>query len=196
MGAHRLVFDTERLRGRAQRISRHQAKHDARLRRRQPEPVLEQCRLRHSRFLPWVNRATIRRSLGANSRGARCNVQRIGCHRTDGPRSIRLRTVCGRGFARGSARDVIVLPAATTITDIDGLEGYPGPGLERWHARSQVPPRQVTDWLQSRRQDPVSKMDKFLADASAKRACIRMTCSRPVTLTLSVMQYFVPRRVT
>lgn len=39
-------------------------------------------------------------------------------------------------------------------------------------------------------------MDKFLADASHKRACIFMTCSRPVTLTFSVMQYFLPRRVT
>src|SRR5262249_45063883 len=59
-----------------------------------------------------------------------------------------------------------------------------------------VPPLQVTDWLQSRRQEAMSKMDKFLADVSHKRACIFMTCSRPVTLTFSVMQYLVPRRAT
>ena len=39
-------------------------------------------------------------------------------------------------------------------------------------------------------------MDKFLADASHRRTCIFMTCSKPVTLTFSVMQYFLPRRVT
>ena len=76
------------------------------------------------------------------------------------------------------------------MTYIDGLEDLPVPdssGLAR-----PVPPLQVTDWLQSRRQEAVSKMDKFLADASHRRTCIFMTCSKPVTLTFSVMQYFLP----
>ena len=38
---------------------------------------------------------------------------------------------------------------------------------------------QVTDWLQSQHRDRVSKMDKFFTDASHKRACILITCSRP-----------------
>src|SRR5262245_9740000 len=72
----------------------------------------------------------------------------------------------------------------------------PPPVPARAEPARPSPPLQVTDWLQLRRQEAVSKMDKFLTDASHRRACILMTCSTPVTLTFSVMQYLVPRRVT
>ena len=79
--------------------------------------------------------------------------------------------------------------AATTMADIGRPKRFPGP-----HS-TQVPTQQVTGWLQSKRQDRVSKMDNFFTDVSHKRACILITCSRPDKLTLSVIQYFVPRRV-
>src|SRR5262245_46368623 len=194
MGAYRLVLDAERFRGRAQRISRHQAMHDARLRRRQPEPVLEECRLRHSRFLHGVG--PVHPSVAGPDRAVAengCDVQRayawgrvqFGSQRHAG------------GAAHPRARIMsTVHRAATTIAEI---KTWTDPRSRAGAVIRSTPGsmgRQVTDWLQLRRQEAVSKMDKFLTDASHRRACILMTCSRPVTLTFSVMQYLVPRRLT
>ena len=108
-----------------------------------------------------------------------------------------------RGIAVADTKRSAVLPDLPTLVE-SGIpnhdlyrraRGAP-PSRTRAGSLDPVPPLQVTDWLQYRRQGPMSKMDKFLADTSHRRACIFMTCSRPVTLTFSAMQYFLPRRVT
>ena len=103
----------------------------------------------------------------------------------------------GGGLAHASAGDVHLcvqlqqpwpMSAGPSACPVLGLSGDP--------LNPSSYAEQVTRLVTSRRvKTECPKMDKFFTDASHKRACILITCSRPDKLTLSVMQYLVPRRV-